>query len=206
MSNSSNVWTMATAKLPPVITIPILILRKSQMELKQKLGIGVFLSLSVVMILASTTRYAGYHLRADSVDATWLIFWVYLEASIAIIVASTTAFRTLFARGGSDPRGIKKRPKVHNLNAIRKRLSRKTDWEATDRDLPKIPSPTLTGMNTFIYNNGRSGETATAIRPQDNYSMDEEKSQLSSHEIGQHDVERIARGWIGGGGVFILVW
>lgn len=190
---------MATAKLPPVITIPILILRKSQMELKQKLGIGVFLSLSVVMVLASTTRYAGYHLRAHSVDATWLIFWVFLEASIAIIVASVTAFRTLFARRGSDPRGIKERPKVRNLYPIRKCLLRKTDWEATDRDLPKIPSATLTGINTFIYNSGRSGETTTAIRPQDNYSMDEEQSQLSSHEIGQHNTDRIAVADLGGG-------
>lgn len=185
---------MATAKLPPVITIPILVLRKSQMELKQKLGIGVFLTLSVVMVLASTTRYAGYHLRAHSIDAIWLIFWIFLEASIAIIVASITAFRTFFARRGSDPRGIKKRPKVRNLYPIRKRLLRKTDWEATDGDLPKIPSATLTGINTFIYNSGRSGETTTAIQPQDNYSMDEEQSQLSSHEIGQHDTERIARG------------
>lgn len=153
---------MAAAKLPSVIIIPILILRNSQIKLKQKLVIGVFLSLSVVMVMAGITRYAGYHLRVHSVDATWLIYWVYLEASIAIIMASIAAFRTLFARGGPDPHGIKKRHKVRNLYLIRKRLIRKTDWEAMDREhLPKIPSATLTGMNTFIYNIGRSGETTT---------------------------------------------
>lgn len=153
---------MAATKISSVIIIPILILRKSQLKLKQKLGIGVFLSLSVVMVMASITRYAGYQLRVHSVDATWLICWVYLEASIAIIMASTAAFRTLFARGGSEPNGIKERHKVHNLYLIHKRLIRKTDWEATDREhLPKIPSATLTGMDAFIYNIGRSGETTT---------------------------------------------
>lgn len=185
---------MAAAKLPLVVTIPILILRKSQMELKQKLGIGVFLSLSVVMVLANTTRYSGYHLRVNSIDATWLICWIYLESSIAIIMASITAFRTLFARGGSDPHGIKERHKVRIPYPIRNRKLRKTDWEATDREyLPKIPSATLTGINTFIYNQGRSGGTSTPIRPQDIYSMDDERSQLSSHEIGQYNIERIAR-------------
>lgn len=184
---------MATAKLPLVITIPILILRKSQMELKQKFGIGISLSLSVVMILASTTRYIGYYFRPVRLDTTWIIFWIYLEASIAIIVASITAFRTLFARRGLDPNGIKKIPKVRNLDPICK-SPRETDWEATDRDLPKIPSATLTGMSTFIYNNGLSGETTTAMRPQDNCCMDEEQRQLSCHEIRQHNIERIARG------------
>lgn len=163
---------MAAAKLPSVVTIPILILRKSQMKLEQKLGIGIFLSLSVVMVAANTTRYSGYHLRGDSIDATWLICWIYLEASVAIIMASITAFRTLFARG--SPRRIKERQKAHILYPIRKRLLRNTDWDATDREhLPKIPSATLTGINTFIYNNGRSGKTNTPVR-QDTYSMNEE--------------------------------
>lgn len=166
------------------------------MELKQKIGIGVFLSLSMVMVLAGTTRYSGYHLRVNSVDATWLICWIYLEASIAIIMASITAFRTLFARGGSDPRAINERHKVPILYPIRKRFLRKTDWEATDREhLPKIPSATLTGINTFIYNNGRSDGTTTPMRPQEIYSVYEEESQLSSHhEFGQIHIERITRG------------
>lgn len=166
---------MKIAKLPSVITIPILILRKSQMKLKQKLAVAVFLSLSVVMVMASITRYAGYQLHDDSIDATRIICWVYLEACIAIIMASTTAFRTLLVRGGPDPGGIKERHKVHNLYLIRKHLSRRTtDWEIRDReDLPRIPSATLTGMDSFIYSLGRSGDMTTLIRPQDTYSMNE---------------------------------
>lgn len=146
--------------------------------------------------MASITRYAGYQLRVDSIDATWLICWVYLEASIAVIMASAVAFRNLFARGGGpDSRGIKERHKVHNLYLIRKRLLRKTDWEARDREgLPKIPSATLSGMDAFIYNIGRSRDMTTIIRPQDSYSMNEEQSHFSSHEIGQDNIERIARG------------
>lgn len=149
------------------------------MKLKQKLAIAVFLSLSVVMVMASITRYAGYQLRVDSIDATWLICWVYLEACIAIIMASTAAFRTLLVRGGggpADPRRIKERQKVHNLYLIRKRLVlREAEWEVRDReDLPKIPSATLTGMDSFIYNIGRSEDMATTLmRPQDTYSMNE---------------------------------
>lgn len=91
------------------------------------------------MVMASLTRYAGYHLQKYSIDATWLICWIYLEASIAIVMASIATFRTLFTRGGLDPRGIKERHKFRNPYPIRKRLLRKTDWEATDREhLPKI--------------------------------------------------------------------
>lgn len=149
------------------------------MKLKQKLAVAVFLSLSVVMVMASITRYAGYKLRVDSIDATWLICWVYLEACIAIIMASTAAFRTLLVRGDrgpADSRRIKERHKVHNSYLICKRLLRKTDWEVRDReDLPKIPSATLTGMDSFIYNIGRSDDDmATLVRPQDTYSVNEE--------------------------------
>lgn len=145
------------------------------MKLKKKLAVTVFLSLSVVMVMASITRYAGYQLRVDSIDATWLICWVYLEACIAIIMASTAAFRTLLVRGGPDPGGIKERHKVHNLYLIRKRLLRKPDWEVMDReDLPRIPSATLTGMNSFIYNLGRSRDMTTLIHTQDTYSMNEQ--------------------------------
>lgn len=186
---------MAAAKLPLVITIPILLLRKSQMKLKERLAIWFFLSLSVAMVMASITRYAGYKLRADSIDATWLICWVYLEASIAIIMASAATFRTLFARVGPDPRGIKERHKVHNLYLMRKRLLRKTDWEATDREgLPKIPSATLSGMDAFIYNIGRSRDVTSLMRSQDTYPMNEEQSHLLSYEIGQNNIESIARG------------
>ena len=186
---------MAAAYLPSVITFPISILRKSQMKLKQKLAVAVFLSLSLVTIMASITRYAGYQVRVDSIDATWMICLVYLKASIPIIMASTAAFRTLLTRGGPDPGEIKKRHKLHNLYLIRKRFLRTTDWEVRDREhLPKIPSATLTGMDSFIYNIGRSGDMTTLIRLQDTCSMNEEQSQESSPGISQNSIKSIARG------------
>lgn len=165
------------------------------MKLKQKLAIGVFLSLSLVMVMAGIIRQAGYQLHADSTDSSWLICWLYVEASIAIIMASTAACRTLFARGGPDPCGIKARHKAHNVYLIRKRLLRKTNWEVTDReDLPKIPSAALTGIEAIIYNIGRSGHMTTLIRPQDTYSMNEEESQLSSHKTSENTIKSITRG------------
>lgn len=113
------------------------------MKLEKKLGIGVFLSLSVVIVVISIIRYTGYHLRAHLFDVIWLVFLIYLEASIAMIMASFVVFRTLFARRGLEPNEIKKRHKVRNLYLIHKFFPRKTDWEATDQEhLPKIPSET----------------------------------------------------------------
>ncbi|MCJ1252195.1 hypothetical protein MMC30_009442, partial [Trapelia coarctata] len=145
-----------------IISIACLILRKIRIKPSQKFGIGAFLCLSVAMILAATTRAAGYRLNGV-LDLTWEIFWQYTEAGIAVIMGSLTAFRTLFVQGTLKV-SHEKKPSY----SIRQRLLRKINKsgfeDGEQGHLPAIPSATLTGLRTFIHGNNRSTLTTTAMR------------------------------------------
>lgn len=66
------------------------------MKFTQKLGLCIFLCLSLFMVLISIVRIIGYDTYRNRIDPTWYIFLQCLEASI---IASISAFRPLFARG-----------------------------------------------------------------------------------------------------------
>lgn len=80
-----------------------MVLKKSQMNPSDKVGVGVFLCLSVVMAVIAIIRISAYGLggRSGSLDVTWVFLWLYLQACIAIIMACLPAFRFLFTRRGS---------------------------------------------------------------------------------------------------------
>lgn len=140
---------------PLVVSIPVLILKKTQMGLSRKLGLGAFLCLSVTMALIALVRFGGYRIQG-TFDPVWQVFWQYVEACVAIIMGSATAFRTLFAGENS-----RKEPRKKSSYFIRQRLKGKfplkEDWKDTSRrHLPTVPSPTLLGLRSFIHRHGRS--------------------------------------------------
>lgn len=148
---------------PLVVSIPVLVLNKTQMGLSRKLWLGLFLCLSVIMALIALVRIGGYSIQGK-VDTTWQVFWQYIEACIAIIMGSATAFRTLFVGENSRKTSEKKLP-----FSIRQRLMRKTppndDWEDTNgRHLPSVPSATLSGLRNFIHRHGRTRVGLTSRR------------------------------------------
>ena len=84
-----------------VISIPLCLLTKVQLELKRKLALGVVLCLSVFMIIVASIRYGlctiygEVHTEPDSV---WLFFWQSVECFVAISMVSLTAFRSLYGQ------------------------------------------------------------------------------------------------------------
>ena len=64
--------------------------------MRQKIGLGIILSLSLVMIMVAITRMAGIRLPQVVIDVVWLAFWQQQECSIAVIMFSMTAFRSFF--------------------------------------------------------------------------------------------------------------
>ena len=145
------------------MSIPVLVLNKTQMGLSRKLGLGAFLCLSVVMALIAPVRIGGYRIQ-HQIDVTWQAFWQYVEACVAIIMGSATAFRTLFVGEKS-----RKAPKKKLSYSIRQRLMQKSspkqDWEDTNgRHLPTVPSATLSGLRTFIHRHGRTRVGLTSQR------------------------------------------
>ena len=125
------------------------------MKARQKYGLSVMLSLSLVMAVCAITRMAGIHLGDDVVDIVWSSFWQLQECSIAVIMFSMTAFRSFFVGGSFKPATAHQGRTTYwqNKNLFR-RFPRAADGENSDV-LLAIPSATLTGMRTLIDGSGR---------------------------------------------------
>lgn len=145
-----------------VVSIPILVLRQSKMRLRQKMAIGSFLCLSLVMIAMALIRVSKMP-GPNAIDTPYEIFWQYMEASVAILMASLTAYRTMFV--------LQKEKKLHEERMKRPSYSWK-NWGhremARDEEekLPEVPGATLTGIRAFIRENNRSGSEESIMRSQ----------------------------------------
>ena len=145
--------------------------------------------------------------------STWQYIWLYLEACIATIMASITAFRTLFVQRSSADKKQKAAaaaaaavsPPSPYYSNMREWLLRKIGrwkslgggWEemssgqekgagsGEDKDLPQVPSATMTGLRTFIYRNGRTVDEESVVRS-GFYTFDEEDQTF--HETMQWEV------------------
>ena len=143
-----------------IITLPIRLLWSVQIRLRQKLVLGIFLSLNVFMAITACVRVSGIDFRGRF-DEVWLFVWQYIEACVAVAMISLTAFRSVFV----GPDSLQARKKLakrqwysSSLQAFkRKKVAQENDTEAM-LELPSIPGGTLTGMRTFIHG-GKHAET-----------------------------------------------
>ncbi|KAF2656386.1 hypothetical protein K491DRAFT_678146 [Lophiostoma macrostomum CBS 122681] len=86
-----------------VISIPIIVLSKSTMRMKQKVGLMALLSLSVVMIAMTLTRVIGLLATTHSTNKSgsspvWGFFWAFVEPCVAVIMASIIVIRSVFIK------------------------------------------------------------------------------------------------------------
>lgn len=79
-----------------LISIPISLLWKVRIRARQKLGIGAFLCLSIVMIIICIVKASGIRTPVHSFDVVWETFWQQMEACTAVMMVSFTAFRSVF--------------------------------------------------------------------------------------------------------------
>ncbi|PHH79135.1 hypothetical protein CDD82_2574 [Ophiocordyceps australis] len=89
-----------------IVSIPIIVIRKSQMSLATKIGYCVFLCLSLFMLACSITRAAGTYYQ-NALDAPWHTFWLHAEACIGVLMASITVYRSLLTGSHTSPRGFR---------------------------------------------------------------------------------------------------
>lgn len=163
-----------------------MVLHTARIRTSQKAGLGVFLCLSLVMVVFSITRVSKIS-GASGVDVPWLFFWQFMEASIAVLMGSLTVFRTLLiaesnkskgspgspgekAGGGRSPgKSPRSYYSFHHRIRLLGRRREHGDLESQDGSgLPEIPSATMTGLRTFIRRNHRdpgleTGAMLTAI-------------------------------------------
>lgn len=187
-----DIITDFLGKLPPpaatqvililyaVISIPILVLRKTQIKLQQKMILGVFLCLSFVMVVCALTRISAYRLRGV-IDLTWQIFWQHVEGSVALMMASVTTFRTAFVAVGAKRNEKKEQIPSYTL---RQRLLAKIKKSVDPDGLPSVPGATLTGLRTFIHRNNRpEGETTVMGSESDRLSEDYRKGAETDSQV-----------------------
>ena len=95
-----------------MVTILISLLWNVRIKTRQKLGIGAFLCLSVVMIIFAIIKVSAIRTSVDSYNLVWEMFWQHVEACAAVLTVSFTAFRSLFLSNrqkhekGNDRPGI----------------------------------------------------------------------------------------------------
>lgn len=139
------------------------------MELRQKIGIGLFLCLSACMIVIATVRFSGTHTHSNIVQS-WEYFWLEVEACVAVCMVSVCAFRSVFAPARRRARLKKARP-WYSSTAARLRKGNKQSIGISDLDnLPAIPSATLSGMRTFL------GSSELGLGFDDHYETSDRKS------------------------------
>ena len=79
-----------------MLSFPIAILLQIQINARPKAGIGLWLCLSLAMVIIALVGIAGIKLAGGKVDIVWLVLWQQQESSIAVIMVSMSAFRSLF--------------------------------------------------------------------------------------------------------------
>jgi hypothetical protein len=158
-----------------VVSLPIIILKGSQLSRSTKFGLATFLCLSVFMAICAIIRVSGFHYHGIE-DDSWEFYWQQAEGAVAVMMASITAFRTLFVKpSDNDPNVTTPRSPVESfLHRITRRFQSLARAKPDPNEkptstpkhsvlkLPKMPSPIFTGMRTFIRGNGRSEMKSTA--------------------------------------------
>ena len=160
-----------------IASIPICLLWQVRLRLQQKIGLGMTLCLSLVMVVIAFVRIAGMHLGGDAMDIVWLAFWMQNECNIAVWMVSMTTFRSLFVTGEGEPGRLAWVGRMRM--GFRRKLSKlfrgkftsgeeetnygpygETPSDRSNRPMiqshePAIPAATITGMRTAI---GRVGD------------------------------------------------
>ena len=153
-----------------VVSIPVFILWKVRIKLRQKLGIAIFLCLSACIIVVASVRFSGTHTHQNIVQS-WQYFWLEVEACIAVCMVSLSAFRSVFASDERRARSKKVRPWYSSTVAKLRERDKLSDSSHDLKNLPTIPSATLSGMRTFLRSSGLGLETEIHDESNDRKSL-----------------------------------
>jgi hypothetical protein len=140
------------------------------MRLRQKVTVGSFLCLSLVVIAMALVSVSDLP-RMNAIDApVYILFWQYMKASVAILMASLTAFPNMFV--------LQKEKKTREERMKRPVYSwqnwgHRTKSNDAEEGLPEVPRAIITGIRSFIR-----GYDRTAIEKSE-YFSDVESSRTS---------------------------
>ncbi|KAI1855548.1 hypothetical protein JX266_000413 [Neoarthrinium moseri] len=165
-----------------IVSIPILVLRKSQMALLNKIGLGVFLCLSLFMLACSITRAAGTYYN-NTLDTPWQVFWLHAEACVAVLMASVTVYRSVLVNSSKMSSSLQRF--VDKVLRIRSSNEGMEPEKLTKRArfglflLSPVPNATLTGLATLFAETRRT--------PATNINIQTVESAFEMRDIDYHD-------------------
>ena len=166
-------------------SIPLILLHKVKIKLRQKIGLGSFLCLSFFMIVIVIIRLTQIRSKVWEI---WAVFWTQIEACFAIMMLSTTAFRQLFISRNTPTLG---QPKPKLSDTYRRYLSRwpkkSTSSDGSDEAQVSvsIPGAKLTGLQSFIRGPSKYPHTTDLLD-----RLDGDKQGLKDDNvIIRHDLE-----------------
>ena len=138
-----------------LVSIPCMLLWRVQLQLRQKVALGVSLCLSLIMISVAVVRMAGMRLGENNVDVVWIEFWLQQECSIAVTMVSVSAFRSFFVASSSNDSPARRQvSRPWRTRLARKYWNMDNSGEDGADVLPQVPGATLTGMRTMIAGAG----------------------------------------------------
>ncbi|KAL8699566.1 MAG: hypothetical protein Q9201_005933 [Fulgogasparrea decipioides] len=180
-----------------LITIPVALLWNVRIKTRQKLGIGAFLCLSVVMVIVAIVKASGIRTSVDSFDLVWEIFWQQIEACVAVLMVSFTAFRSIFISGKSKANKRNDRPSVLSrfLIWLSSRKYSRGDVERLSPSNPTDRSPPHVTLGTRFQSIQRMGLSESKLQPKVNgdFSADSiDPENWSAKE--PHDFETVGAG------------
>lgn len=172
----------------------MIVLHRARLRTRQKINLGVFLCLSLVMVIIAIIRVSKIH-GAAGVDVPWEFLWQFVEASTAVIMGSLTVFRTLLTLQNKNSNERRRQagadagfsPQESWFYRMRLRRKKRMHYElGSQNGLPDVPSATITGLRTFIRRNNR--DTSLETQPQltitsmqDTLGEEDDDRQLITH-------------------------
>ena len=159
-------------RLHIVLAIPVHLLWKVQMKLRQKLGLAAFLCLSIFMIIIAIIRISGF-IYHNAFDEGWVYLWQQIEACVSVSTISLTAFRSMFVASASR-RDREASPWQRSPSSSwRRRFYKKsaTSSQARELDDLSIPGATLTGVRTMIGGPRTQHDTLVSIPGEEDWPL-----------------------------------
>lgn len=189
-----------------IVSIPVLLLHKTQLRYTQKMRILTFLCLSVFMVAFAIARLSGGLMRDSygvlTYSLAWTTLFLHIECSIAVLMGGVTAFRNVFKPQGRDEESQPEEGHTPLLLQYIRRMfggskaTRGSDEECAGDKAPvmsdrPVTKGTLKGLRTFIRRNGRERGNTTMEQSMDNSAYDPLESY---HNYKRHEQERVSMG------------
>ncbi|KAF1959984.1 P-loop containing nucleoside triphosphate hydrolase protein [Byssothecium circinans] len=116
-------------------------------------------------IAVTLIRVVGLKIpKQQTVDVVWGVYWQYVEVCIGITVFSATAFRTFFVQRAARNSAKWSTPRSHFAQRFRQKFLKRPEDTEDDSSFGlqcQIPGGTITGLRTFINDNGKTTNLET---------------------------------------------